>query len=238
MSRRPKSFSMAANVASICPISPMWQASTEALPPASRMDAATASQGSALRLEMMTCAPCAASRRAMASPMPRLEPVTRATLPVRSNGFFRFSALLMVLKVERCTGRASQLRLGDDAQATLLQVAHERPEGGEGRVARVAFLEALVDLLRDAGQAEQAIHRVEIEVVHAEAGLVGVVADHLFAREHALGIGRLTARALHEHVVVGLHPVGQRAAPGPPPRGPPARPSPHPPPRPPARTAG
>ena len=46
--------------------------------------AATASQASALRDEITTLAPCSASRSAIARPMPRDEPVTTATLPLRS----------------------------------------------------------------------------------------------------------------------------------------------------------
>ena len=47
--------------------------------------AATSSQAAALREETTTFAPCSASRSTMARPMPREEPVTTATLPVRSN---------------------------------------------------------------------------------------------------------------------------------------------------------
>src|SRR5262249_24371580 len=50
-----------------------------------RMDWATASTPSCLRLETTTRAPKAASARATASPMPLLAPVIMATLPVRSN---------------------------------------------------------------------------------------------------------------------------------------------------------
>ena len=47
--------------------------------------AATSAQGSALRDEITTFAPCSAKRSAMALPMPRDEPVITATLPVREN---------------------------------------------------------------------------------------------------------------------------------------------------------
>src|SRR6185369_10888475 len=46
---------------------------------------ATSSQGASLRDEMVTLAPCSARRCAIARPMPLDEPVTMATLPVRSN---------------------------------------------------------------------------------------------------------------------------------------------------------
>src|SRR5579862_4614892 len=56
-----------------------------AVPPAAVISATTASQLSRLRLETTTRAPCAAMCTAMALPMPRLEPVMRATFPDRSN---------------------------------------------------------------------------------------------------------------------------------------------------------
>src|SRR6185436_11102280 len=47
--------------------------------------ARTASQASALRLETTTLQPARASSSAMDLPIPRVEPVTMATLPLRSN---------------------------------------------------------------------------------------------------------------------------------------------------------
>src|SRR5262249_56355012 len=61
-------------------------AMTEASPPCWRMSRATASQASALRLDITTLAPRRAIASALARPMPRLEPVTIATLPSRANG--------------------------------------------------------------------------------------------------------------------------------------------------------
>ena len=61
---------------------------TWASPPAFLMPSATSSQASALRLEITTLAPSFASNSADERPMPRLEPVMTATLPVRSNGVF------------------------------------------------------------------------------------------------------------------------------------------------------
>lgn len=77
--------STAAKTFPISASSPMWQESAVASPPASRIEAATASQASCLRLETITRAPAAASARAIDSPMPREAPVTRATRPDRSN---------------------------------------------------------------------------------------------------------------------------------------------------------
>src|SRR5438270_10659004 len=64
----------------------MLQAITWASPPALRIPPATSSQASALRLEITTLAPSFAKSSAEERPMPRLEPVITATLPVRSNG--------------------------------------------------------------------------------------------------------------------------------------------------------
>src|SRR5882757_5640184 len=66
----------------------MLQAMTWASPPALLIPSATSLQASALRLEITTLAPSLASSSAEERPMPRLEPVTTATLPVRSNGVF------------------------------------------------------------------------------------------------------------------------------------------------------
>src|SRR4029077_6537656 len=48
------------------------------------MRSASASRSACFRLESTTCAPCSARAVAMALPMPRLAPVTRATRPLRS----------------------------------------------------------------------------------------------------------------------------------------------------------
>src|SRR5664279_543645 len=77
----------------------MLQGMTSASPPDLRMPSATASQASALRLEITTLAPSRASNSAEERPMPRLEPVTTATLPVRSNGVFFIFASLKLLFV-------------------------------------------------------------------------------------------------------------------------------------------
>jgi hypothetical protein len=45
----------------------------------------TASQASAFRLHSATLAPAQASSSATERPMPRVDPVTRATLPLKSN---------------------------------------------------------------------------------------------------------------------------------------------------------
>src|SRR5262249_39154269 len=63
----------------------MWHGITAASPPFARIPDATSSHTSALRLEITTFAPCSAILSAIARPMPLLEPVTTATLPVKSN---------------------------------------------------------------------------------------------------------------------------------------------------------
>ena len=66
-------------------MSPMWHAIARASPPASDDPLRHCGTGSALRLETTTFAPCSANALAIASPMPRLAPVTTATRPYRSN---------------------------------------------------------------------------------------------------------------------------------------------------------
>src|SRR5215217_9497452 len=62
----------------------MLQGMTIASPPALRISAAASSQAGFLRDDTTTLAPCRARCRAIDLPMPLLEPVTTATLPVRS----------------------------------------------------------------------------------------------------------------------------------------------------------
>src|ERR1041385_5394432 len=64
----------------------MLQGMTVASSPLALMPAATASQASALRLDTTTLAPSAAQCSAIERPMPRLEPVTMATLLSSPNG--------------------------------------------------------------------------------------------------------------------------------------------------------
>ena len=63
----------------------MLAATAVASPPLALMPFTTSSQAGSLRLETTTLAPCAAICSQIERPMPRLPPVTTATLPVRSN---------------------------------------------------------------------------------------------------------------------------------------------------------
>src|SRR2546423_14461536 len=64
----------------------MLHGMTVASPPFFLMPAATSSHASALRLDTTTLAPSAAQCSAIERPMPRLEPVTMATLFSSPNG--------------------------------------------------------------------------------------------------------------------------------------------------------
>src|ERR1700704_4432988 len=55
------------------------------------MPSATSSHGPWLRPEIVTLAPASAKLSAIARPMPRDDPVTTATLPLRSNSFIGLS---------------------------------------------------------------------------------------------------------------------------------------------------
>src|SRR6516162_9390659 len=63
----------------------MLAATAVASPPLALMAFTTSSQAGSLRLETTTLAPCAAICSQIERPMPRLPPVTTATLPERSN---------------------------------------------------------------------------------------------------------------------------------------------------------
>src|SRR5471032_1165637 len=63
----------------------MLAATAIASPPLALIPFTTSSQAGSLRLETTTLAPCAAICSQIERPMPRLPPVTTATLPARSN---------------------------------------------------------------------------------------------------------------------------------------------------------
>jgi len=84
ISTGPSCFFVSAISLSTCVLSEMLQGMTVAWPPALRISAAASSQTGALRLDTTTLAPCSARWSAIDLPMPLLEPVTTATLPVRS----------------------------------------------------------------------------------------------------------------------------------------------------------
>src|SRR5688572_22740794 len=69
----------------------MLAATAVASPPLASMACTTSSQAGSLRLDTTTLAPCAASCSQIDRPMPRLPPVTTATLPLRSNIDMRLS---------------------------------------------------------------------------------------------------------------------------------------------------
>src|SRR5271170_2189782 len=79
---------------------------------ASLIAAATSSQGPGLREEITTLAPCSAIRSAIALPMPLVEPVMMATLPVRSNRFMAgLSKRLFDLRAP-CPGGGREVKRG------------------------------------------------------------------------------------------------------------------------------
>src|SRR5436305_7824321 len=87
----------------------MLQGMTVASPPAAQMPSATSLQASALRDDTTTLAPSLASSSAEERPMPRLEPVTTATFPVRSNGvFFMGGGLRCFHLLRHCEERSDE----------------------------------------------------------------------------------------------------------------------------------
>jgi hypothetical protein len=100
MSIPPYCFTVPAISASTSGLREMLQGITVASPPLFLMPAATSSQASALRLDTTTLAPSAAQCSAIERPMPRLEPVTMATLFSSPNGagmgFLRLIAQALV----------------------------------------------------------------------------------------------------------------------------------------------
>src|SRR3954453_12194747 len=87
MSIPPHASRVFATRFSSCALSEMRAVTAIASPPVAQIAAATSSHGSWLRDEITTLAPAWAKASAIARPMPRDEPVTIATFPVRSNRF-------------------------------------------------------------------------------------------------------------------------------------------------------
>src|SRR5579863_9103486 len=106
----------------------MLQAMTWASPPAFLMPSATSWQASALRLEITTLAPSLASSSAEERPMPRLEPVTTATLPVRSNGVDFMSAFLGRHSTRHCD-RSEAIHVAAKRKSGLLRRFAPRNDG-------------------------------------------------------------------------------------------------------------
>src|SRR5215475_1342073 len=151
MSIRPYFCSVPATSASTSALREMLHGMTEASPPCWRMSSATASQASALRLEITTLAPSRAIAPAQAQPMPRLEPVTIATLPSRPNGdrdevvsvcSSRVMAFLIGVREI-----FAQLLLGDGLAVNLVRTVGETQYPG----ARISISQ--MEVLADAGAA-------------------------------------------------------------------------------------
>src|SRR4051794_8425787 len=87
MSTRPHASRVLATRFSSCALSEMRVVCAIASPPFARIAAATSSHGAGLRAEITTRPPASAIASAIARPMPRLEPVTIATFPDKSNKF-------------------------------------------------------------------------------------------------------------------------------------------------------
>nr|GFA56656.1 hypothetical protein [Tanacetum cinerariifolium] len=176
-----------------------------ALPPSATIASATCWQPSILRLETMTWAPCCASSLAIASPIPRLAPETKAILPSRSNNcVLGIPSFLVVTQ--------SKGRTADHLQGHALQQRVHVDELREALVPGLAVEKAVVDLLNDAGEAKQAVGVIKVEVVDADARALDVVRYKLLSGEHARRMAGLASHQLHRRRVVRLNPVRQAVA--------------------------
>src|ERR1700689_404522 len=106
----------------------------------------------------------------------------------------------------------SEARPADEAAAALAQVSASLAEVGESWIGGLTEYEAAVNLLQDHHQPEQTEHLVEIEAIDAPTAAFAVVGHHLAAGQHAGHVRWLTTQRVERGVVVGLYPVGHRAA--------------------------
>src|ERR1700677_2068318 len=106
----------------------------------------------------------------------------------------------------------SEARPADEAAAALAQVSASLAEVGESWIGGLTEYEAAVNLLQDHHQSEQTEHLVEIEAIDAPSAAFAIIGYHLAAGQHAGHIRGLTTQLVEHGVVVGLYPVGHRAA--------------------------
>src|SRR5262249_3629103 len=152
-----------------------------ASPPSWRMSRATASQASAFRLDITTLAPSRAIASALARPMPRLEPVTIATLPPRSNGdaaAWASPSRVMALPIG-VVGIFPQLLLGHRLAVDLVRPVGETQHAGAcvgvGQVEILADPRAATDL--DGAVDDLLGHVRGHHLDHGDLGAGGLVAD-------------------------------------------------------------
>src|SRR5690242_12196726 len=116
----------------------------------------------------MMSAPASASPHAMARPMPRRQPVTRATLPVRSNSCETGSRILAALAVHQDLDLAAAFqrveRVVDLAERYDARDERDGRDGSLGQQADGAFdVAPLVDARPDDGQLSPE-HAVEVDL--------------------------------------------------------------------------
>src|SRR5712691_1946909 len=170
---------------------------TETSPPCWRMSRATTSQASALRLDITTLAPSRAIASALARPMPRLEPVTIATLPSRPNGDAVASARLSSVMALPIGLREifAQLLLGDrltvDLVGTVGKTQHSGACIGISQMKILADAAAAADL--DGAIDDPLSHVGSHHFDHGNLGTGGLVADRV---HHVGGVQRQEARLI------------------------------------------
>src|ERR1700719_3840072 len=170
---------------------------TNASPPCWRMSRATASQASALRLEITTLAPSRAIASAQDRPMPRLEPVTIATLPSRPKGDFDAAASVRPSSVMALPIGVreifAQLLLGDGLAVDLVRAVGETQDSGA--CIRISQVEVLADAGAAAdldGAVDDLLRHVRSDHLdHGDFGPRGLVADRV---HHVGSVQRQQAR--------------------------------------------
>src|SRR5579883_111738 len=120
----------------------MLAAKAVASPPLALMPFTTSSQAGSLRLDTTTLAPCAAICSQIERPMPRLPPVTTATLPERSNIVaLLMSASLPLRRVQERPDRVNDAVVPGPPEGT----AHPGPRGRRPTGCRAGFRRAPVE---------------------------------------------------------------------------------------------
>src|SRR4051794_13216077 len=130
MSMPPQRSRVFATRFSICALSEMRAVTAIASPPRAQIAAATSSHGSWLRDEITTLAPASAKASAIARPMPREDPVTIATLPVRSNRFIMCGLLYEPRLAERSLEHLIHIAIAERLQRLGPVAGYRAARGG------------------------------------------------------------------------------------------------------------
>src|SRR6266851_161924 len=136
-------------------------AMNSALPPCSRSAATTFLPRAWSRPVIVTCAPARARRRAIASPMPEVPPVTNTRRPLNCCPVFMLAPCLRVWTVESKIGEENWTVKSKHVTFRAMANANA-PATAKGRAKRKRILQAAAELVADKGAAGVSLDEVQV----------------------------------------------------------------------------